>query len=226
MRGYDDDAIPSYQLLIETTSPDAYEPGDNTTNNATPIVVGQRTTHTLSPTGDVDWFTFDLSNSANVLVMTDSINPLLDPDRADTSIVLYKDEGGLTAISTNDDGNHVYFSAIFRVGLDSGKYYLEVKGSDLTSACPDYLVALDVFERSSSIAGVRAATNGMSLAWQGDASFSYQIQYTNNLFTTQSWAVATNVEGRMGANSWVDDGSVTTPTFELSTQRFYRIVIP
>jgi len=214
--------LPSYQLLLETHETDAYE-DDSTTNRAAVIASGQRLTHTLYPAGDTDWLRFELTNRANVLVMTDTINPWLYPGDGDTKITLYRDIGSLQFVTDNDDGNNWYFSAIFRTGLNPGTYYIRVQGYDVNVVCPDYYVSLDVFENQTRLDEVIPAMNGIQMRWQGDASFIYKIEYAESLEGTQVWSVATNAEGRIGRNTWTDDGTATTPGPNEASRRFYRL---
>jgi subtilisin family serine protease len=222
VRELNDDALPSYQLLLETYQQDADDPADTSTNTAVPISDGERIVHTLYTTNDVDWFTFELTNRSSVLVMTDSENPFLDQESRDTLLVLYKDNGGLVTLSTNADGNNIYFSAIYQPGLDTGRYYVEVRGQDLTNPCPNYSLALDVFEQKSAIDSLSVDTNGLEIGWSGNASFMYGVEETSDLTVTQSWSVVTNVEGFMGRNSWTDLRPLPVPVGGV-TQRFYRI---
>lgn len=214
--------ISSYQLLLETFSTDLYEI-DDSTNDAPVIRSGEQLLHTIYPTGDMDYVQFVLTNTANVLILTDTINPLMSQTVGDTIITLYRENGGLQFIQQNDDGNNRDFSAIYRAGLDPGVYYVRITGYTNT-VCADYYISLDVFEQAAVLEGFSSTTNGMQMMWQGDAAFTYQVQYSSNLVDTQSWAVATNFEGRAGMHYWTDDGSTTVPGPDLATRRFYRVM--
>jgi len=220
--GYDDE-VSSYQLLLETFSADSCEP-DDSTNNAHVIRSGERLFHTLYPTGDTDWVTFTLTNRANILIMTDTPNPLIDRNNGDTVMTLYRENGGLMFVQQNDDGNNWYFSAIYRAGLDPGRYYVRIAGYDSNTVCADYYISLDVFEQQTAVESFLSGANGIQMCWYGDASFTYELQYSSDLINTQSWVVATNLEGRVGVNCWVDDGSTTVPGPDLATQRFYKVI--
>ncbi|MDD4871156.1 MAG: S8 family serine peptidase [Kiritimatiellae bacterium] len=215
--------VSSYQLLLETYSADLYEP-DDTTNNAAIIRSGEHLFHTLYPTGDTDWVKFTLTNTANVLVMTDTINPLINHSDADTVMTLYRDIGSLQFVEQNDNGNNWYFSSIYKAELEPGNYYVKITGIDTNTVCADYYISLDVFEQKTVLEGFAQITNGMQMMWQGDAAFTYQVQYSSNLVNTQAWTVATNIEGRVGWHSWTDDGSTTLPGPNMAIQRFYRII--
>ena len=116
-----------------------------------------------------------------------------------------------------------YFSSIHTT-LDPGTYYLKVSGSTSTVVCADYQVALDVYEYQVRTAGLGCSTNSFSLSWQGDAGFTYKIQYaTSNLVGTQVWSTATNLAGRIGLNTWTDDGTTTVPAPAAARYRFYRV---
>lgn len=212
----------SYQLLLETAAADGYEP-NNSSNSATAISPGMRINGTLYPTNDIDWFAFTLSNSANVVVLTDTINPRLDPDDyGDTVIRLYR-EGETVPLGENDDGNHSRFSALAFYCLPAGRYCIRVTPYAGTY-CPDYCVALDAYDAPADVDVLAAATNGVQIGWQGDSSFIYTVQHRDNLAGTQEWAVAGVLTGRIGRTEWTDDGSATGVHPYLATQRFYRIL--
>ena len=225
VRDFEDYALPSYQLLLESDEPDAYEPGDGTTNEATVIGPGDRAVHTLYPAGDIDWFVFAVSNNANAMIITDTSNPLLIPTETDSDTVLwlYDDDGVMLA--RNDDGNNRRFSAIYQTDLDPGIYYIKVTGYTNETVCANYTVALDLSERTAFLEGPYLAVDGIRMTWLGDASFRYGIEYASNMLGSQIWATATNLEGRTGWNSWTDDGTATVPHPDDALQRFYRLVI-
>lgn len=210
--------VSSYQLLLDVHEPDDFE-DDDSHGAATPIASGQRKTHTLHSTNDLDWHVFTLTNQANVLILTDTVNPRLDPDDGDTQLSLFLDDG-VTLVKSDNDGNNRFFSAVYETGLDPGTYRFRVRSvSSNAFECANYYVALDVYRAQTSIEEADFGTNGLELVWQGDASYSYEMRYTNNLFSTQAWAVATNVEGRVGRNSWFDTNTTGV------VQRYYRILV-
>lgn len=217
-------AASAYQLLLETYAPDTHEP-DYLTNGATAIVSGQRSSHTLYPTNDTDWLKFSLVRKANVLIMTDTINPFMPISDGDTYLLLYSETNMSQGIATNDDGNNGCFSAIYQRDLKPGTYYAKVTGQSASDKCVDYYLSLDVFEAQTVIDRLISASNSFQIAWSGDAAYTYRIQYTtNSLISTSAWTFATNLEGRVGKNTWVDDGTVTAPAPGSVTQRFYRIL--
>ncbi len=217
------DEVSSYQLLLETFAADPYE-SDDSTNSVPVIKSGDQLLHTIYPAGDTDHVKFSLTNRANVLIMTDTINPFLNQSDGDTVLTLYRDVGGaLQFVETNDDGNNWYFSAIYEAGLEPGDYYVKITGYDGSTVCADYYVSLDIFEQATVLENFLQVTNGIQMMWDGDAAFTYQVQYSGNLVDTQSWTVAANIEGRVGRHSWIDDGSITVPGPALATQRFYRV---
>jgi subtilisin family serine protease len=213
-------SVTSYQLLLETYEIDAYEVDDDT--NAVAINSGENLIHTLYPTNDKDWVTFVLTNRANVLLMTDTINPYLNQNDCDTRIELYR-ESGWVSLGQNDDGNNRFFSAMYKRDLDPGVYYVRIDSKD-TNVCADYYVSLDVFDQPATLGDFGALSNGWEMTWQGDRAFMYEVQYSSNIMNTQGWVVATNIEGIIGQHRWVDDGSVTVPGPNAATQRFYRVV--
>ncbi|OQW96346.1 MAG: hypothetical protein BWK77_05155 [Verrucomicrobia bacterium A1] len=91
--------LASYQLQLEVYGPDSFET-NNAATQAVAIASGQPRLCTIYPNGDEDWFTFTLSNRANVLVLTDTINPLW---LGDTILTLLN--SNVVGIATNDDGN-------------------------------------------------------------------------------------------------------------------------
>lgn len=211
--------LPAYQVILETFETDANEP-DNATNAAVSIVSGERAGRTLYPTGDVDWLVFTLTNEANALIMTDTVNRYVD---ADTVLSLYSNG---VYIAGDDDGNGDgnTFSALYQAGLPPGVYHIKVEGKTSSTVCPNYYVALDIFEKQTAISSFAAATNGFQMSWHGDASFNYEILYGSNLLNAQAWIVAaSNIEGRVGTNYWTDDGSQTAPAPGAAGARFYRL---
>jgi len=215
-------SVSSYQLLLETAAADANEP-NNTSNQATAIVSGQRISGTIHPTNDYDWFVFELTNTANIIVLTDTINPLLDVDKfGDTIIRIYR-EGDDAPLGEDDDGNRGRFSAMTGYGMPAGRYCVRVASYPGTY-CMDYYLALDVFDSPVDIGTFSRVTNGISLEWSGDSSFTYEIQYRDSLVGTQSWGMAERLTGRIGRNSWTDNGSGTGLNPSVATQRFYRII--
>ena len=91
---------------------------------------------------------------------------------------------------TNDDGNNWYFSAIYEAGLEPGDYYVKITGYDGSTVCADFYVSLDIFEQATVLENFLQVTNGIQMMWDGDAAFTYQVQYSGNLVDTQSWTVA------------------------------------
>ncbi|MFO7870659.1 MAG: S8 family serine peptidase [Kiritimatiellia bacterium] len=223
VRDFDGFEVTSYQLLLETYETDQSEP-DNSTNTARVITSGERLTRTLYPEGDSDWFRFTVSNTANALIMTDTINPLLDPVNGDTLITLYGN-GTNSVLDVSDEGNNASFSAIYKENLPPGEYYVQVRGGETNSLCPDYYLGLDVYEKQTVIDTIGLVTNGLRLTWPGDASFVYRVQYSGDILRTQAWTTAvSNFEGSLGENSWTDDGSDTEPDPDVTAKRYYRII--
>lgn len=211
--------VTSYQLLLEVYEMDAYE-NDDSFLQAVPMSSGERISRTFHSTNDQDWITFTLTNRSNVLIMTDTGNPLMDPYQGDTWLWLYESDGS-TLIASDDDGNNRYFSAVYKTGLDPGTYYAKVRTAALSNevVCANYYIALDTYENKTEIV-IGLSTNGIELAWNGDASYIYPIEYTDSILSTQSWSVLTNVEGRVGNNVWEDTDAGSAAI------RYYRIRSP
>lgn len=209
---YSNNILCAYSLIYEVHRPDPHEPDDSAAQ-AVQIAPGQHISYTLYPAGDHDWLTFELTNRADVLVLTDSINPLLV---GDTYLKLY--DGQTNLIAENDDGNAGYFSAIFRSGMDTGRYYIEVEGvpgyTTTIETNPDHYVALDVFPADTTISAITLATNGIGIRWDGDGGRYYSIQSGDG----ESWTNVAEVEGRPGTNRWTDlaPGGVTCRWYRLT----------
>lgn len=208
--------LATWQLLLETWAPDGYEPNE-TNAQAVAMASGDRLSCTLfPPTSDFDWFTFELPGRANVLIMTDSINPNWG---GDTVVILYSND--LQVVAVNDQGNNYSYSAIYQANLPAGTYYIRVEAYDdpwwEQMADPDYYVSLDVFPAEAGLTNLVRGTNGVQVSWSGDAAFTYRVDVTTNTPAAGAvhWAAATNLEGRVGANAWTDRDAATT--------RWYRV---
>ena len=224
---FDDQEFASYELQMTTYEKDDHEP-DNSASQAVAIASGGISSGTLYPSNDVDWLTFTLTNTANVLILTDAkgLEMTYFPE-VDTELSLYRIENGSnTLVAYNDNGNGVgcSFSAIYQTGLSTGVYYIKACGHTGAEVSPNYYVSLDAFEKKTEMTSVTAASNGIAMTWAGDASYNYRVEYSTNLVNTQAWTVATNVEGRVGRDRWVD-GSIVEPSPGTSTQRFYRAIV-
>ena len=208
-------ALPSYQILLEVYDRDGYET-NNTSTRATPISSGERLFCTLYPSGDEDWFTFAVSNRANAFLLTDTQNPYWG---GDTILTLYN--SNLVELAQNDDGNDYRYSAIFITNLAVGIYYAKVAGYG-GSIDPDYYLSLDIYNSEARLTTIQPTTNGVGIAWSGDASFDYQVEAATNLsrnvVTNLPWSLVTNLEGRVGENQWVDP--------DAAPSRWYRIIAP
>lgn len=211
-------ALPSYQILIETYDIDDYET-NNTPATATPIASGDRLPCSIYPSGDEDWFTFTVSNRANVLLLTDTQNPFW---LGDTTLTLLN--SNMDIIVFNDDGNNLSsdgygYSAIYWGNLTSGTYFVKVVGYGTD---PDYYLSLDIYGAETVITNITLDTNGVRVAWPGDASFNYRIDMVTNLsqgvVSNLPWTAITNLEGRVGENRWTDPGTTSA--------RWYRVVAP
>ena len=211
--------LSSYQLLLETYDTDPYE-SDNTTNTAKTIHSGDRLTHTIYPAYDTDWLKFTLTDTSRVLILTDTMDPLIADKARDTVLTLYRAATGLVFLAENDDGNDHFFSAISRANLDPGDYYIKVTSYSNSVVCENFYVSLDVLPQRVLLSGLTQRTNGYEVAWPGNASFNYKVQYASNLVGTQVWTTATNLEGVIGTNRWLDNGAVSN----IATPYFYRIV--
>jgi hypothetical protein len=100
---------------------DGYEP-DNTPAEAKTIALGATQTHSIRPTGDVDWVKFQLAVPSAVVVET-------SPGQAngDTEMWLY--DSSLNQIRYSDDegvGSYSYINTCDVVNLAAGTYYVKV----------------------------------------------------------------------------------------------------
>ena len=70
--------------------------------------------HSISPPGDLDYFTFDLEVPSTVVLRTSGTS-------GDTKLYLLNSEGA--QINYNDDGGDGFFSLISESRLEAGTYY-------------------------------------------------------------------------------------------------------
>jgi len=206
--------LASYQILYELYAHDTYEP-NNTYTQATPIASGQRMHGSLFPTNDLDWFVFSISNRANVLVLTDTINPYW---YADSELTLYN--SNVVEIAYNNNGNNLGlagwgYSAIFKTNLAAGTYYIKAANywEDGLPAFsdPDYYVALDVFSAEAEMTEIGRSTAGVDIEWSGDAAFSYRVERGSDT----NWSAVTNLDGRVYRNYWSDPDATNSTWYRV-----------
>ncbi|MCX6652065.1 MAG: clostripain-related cysteine peptidase [Methanomassiliicoccales archaeon] len=134
------DEITSYSLsLIKPLTGDSYEPDDDS-NHASPIALGESQTHSIGNAGaDVDWVTFTLSQTTNVLIET--YGPA-----GDTRLFLYEDTIlGLYELDWDDDSGIGLFSKIVSFDLPAGTYYAAVEEFQNDDEIPSYKFNLTSF---------------------------------------------------------------------------------
>ena len=95
---------------------DAYEP-DDTRSQASPIVSGERQTHSIRPAGDVDWCKFVVGSRGRVVLETTGVSG------GDTELYLYDNQRN--RIAYDDDGGTDLYSRIVET-LNPGTYYVKV----------------------------------------------------------------------------------------------------
>ncbi|MFM7173434.1 MAG: DVUA0089 family protein, partial [Caldilinea sp.] len=115
--------------------------------------------HAISPSGDVDWFTFRLDGPTTILVKTDG-------EEGDTVMGLFN--SNWERIGENDDDTYdgTRFSRIDLSCLSAGQYYVGVSGYDNTTV-NDYAVYYLPIEECGSSSDGRADNGGSE---QGDPS--------------------------------------------------------
>ena len=97
--------------------PDIYEP-DDTVAQATTLLSGTPQDHSISPTGDEDWYVFVLTTGSDIVLETSGPS-------GDSTMTLYQSDG-TTQIEYNDDGGLGTWSRITRT-LTAGTYTVKVQ---------------------------------------------------------------------------------------------------
>ncbi len=118
---------------------DDYEP-NNSSAEATSIVVNSSQTHSIIPADDLDWFTFTLSRAADIVIETSGVS-------GDTRLWLY--DSALTQIDFDDDSNTGYFSLISRNSLAAGTYYIKIDSYNNDDTIIDYTVSISATNTTS-----------------------------------------------------------------------------
>ena len=113
-------------------TPDAWEPDDSAAS-ANPIAPGTTQTRTLCPTGDEDWWRFQLAAPADVVVETAGAS-------GDTRMWLL--DAALVELAFDDDGGAGTFSRIVFGGLPAGTWYVRVDEYGDDEALDGYTLSL------------------------------------------------------------------------------------
>lgn len=98
---------------------------DNNYRDARSIAIEQSIVeHTISGAGDIDYFTFSVTEAERTVIETTGVDDFCNTD---TVITLFE-EDGLTIIESNDEGGReIPCSQIVRNPLEAGTYYLNVR---------------------------------------------------------------------------------------------------
>ena len=152
------DGVESYvssevSILIPVPE-DVYEPNDGLAD-ARPIESGVTQNHSISPPGDLDYFSFELEVPSSVVIETLGTS-------GDTKLYLLDNNG--TQIAYNDDGGEGFFSKITESRLEAGTYYGYASAYSASSEIPAYqisyaatsLIQIDAQEPNDSIAEATA----------------------------------------------------------------------
>lgn len=118
---------------------------DDTAGGATTISFGGSVLKSISSSGDVDWFSFTLSNPAEVVLVTSGAS-------GDTLMRLYGPNNSTTQIAYDDDSGPAYFSRIERRGaaiLQAGTYYVKVQAYSSSATIAAYTLSLRVGNRQT-----------------------------------------------------------------------------
>ena len=149
--------VSSEVSLLIPVPEDVYEP-NNDISEAQPIESGVAQNHSISPAGDVDYFTFDLEVPSSVVLRTSGTS-------GDTKLYLLNSEGA--QINYNDDGGDGFFSLISESRLEAGTYYGYVSAFSTASEIPAYqltytaesLIQIDAQEPNDTISEATALTD-------------------------------------------------------------------
>ncbi len=151
-------ATPTPTITLTQIPLDAYE-YDGDYEHAKPIYPWQRQEHNIVPATDVDWLSFTLSASSDVIVETWG-------DAIDTEMWLY-DSSGVAAgtyLAYDDDGGIGACSKIEEV-LPAGTYYVKIQSYDNETIIPDYFVTMtiagpDAYEPDNTYTQAKYIQNG------------------------------------------------------------------
>ena len=122
----------SSEVSIDIPIPeDIYEP-NNAIEDAKPIESGIAQNHSISPAGDLDYFSFDLEVPSSVVIETTGTS-------GDTKLYLLDSSG--TQIAYNDDGGDGFFSKITETRLEPGSYFGYASGYSTSTEIPAYQIS-------------------------------------------------------------------------------------
>jgi len=112
---------------------DDYEP-DDTSVQASQMVVGETQVHSITPAGDLDWVRFQIDYDGWVTIGTSADVP------GDTMIYVF--DAGLTLVASDDDSGPGLFSRVSD-HFDAGTYYVLVKEWSAYATIDSYAIELD-----------------------------------------------------------------------------------
>jgi C1A family cysteine protease len=129
-----------YYAVAASSVGDSYEL-DDTWDQANWIYDGSSQTHSIVPTGDVDWVKFSLSAQSEVVIETSGVS-------GDTRMWLY--DTNLYELEYNDDGGSGWFSRIDRLcrvdALPAGTYYVRIDEYGNNDQIPGYNITFTVVQ--------------------------------------------------------------------------------
>lgn len=186
--------------LSWTQEQDTYEP-DNSSAEAKVITSGQPQTHSITPSGDVDWIRFTVSQESNVVLESSGSTA------SDTEMYLYN--SSLSQVEYDDDDGSGNYSLIDRTcstdPLATGTYYARVNEYGDNGTIPAYQIALTVqpcagsFAKLSPTNGATGQSTSLTLDWANSANAtSYEYCYD----TTDDAA----------CSNWVSTGTTSQAT--------------
>ncbi|UCE38260.1 MAG: DVUA0089 family protein, partial [Thermoplasmata archaeon] len=216
-----DEEIPSYTLELTVSSVgvtgDSYEP-DDTSAQATTITSGTPQSHSIAPVGDVDWVTFTLSSTADIILETSG--------SADGDTILYLIESdGTTQVTYDDDGGSDFYSRLTCDDLAAGTYYAIVEEYFSNDEIESYSIELsvvtagagDAFEPDDTSAEASTISHGVaqehSISPVGDVDWvKFTLSSTADIILETSSAVSGDTVIYLCASdgvtliTWDDDG--------------------
>ena len=152
-------------------APDPYE-DDNSFGAARTIFDEDMEWHSILAVGDADYFTFTLSERAEITALTDGTI-------GDTVLTLYN--SSQAQLAEDDDSGDYTFSLITET-LEAGTYYLKVTELDSTDTIEAYSIALDVDipppPAPETLVAVSGTASGVvSLTWNSVSDADYYLVY-------------------------------------------------
>jgi len=215
----------SYDIYV--ASIDFYEP-DNTPATASPITTdGSVQSHTIAPTGDVDFISFTAVSGTPYVIETSNLSY-----NCDTDIYLY-DTNGTTLIDSNDDSGGGLASRIEWTATADGTYYIEVRHFNDSSGTGSYDIKVQEGPIITSInpdsadqgETLNVTITGSNLTGATHVSFGTGI--TVNSYTVNSGSqITASITIGASATTGLRDVTVTTPVDTVIFEGGFSVTIP